>query len=176
VVVLVTGGRNYTDLPRVYQTLDKIHEETPISRLVAGDASGADEHALAWAECANVDRKRYEADWAKYGKAAGPRRNAEMLKSESPQLVVAFPGGSGTADMTTRAKAAKVRVIVIDERVDVIAALRESRDALTRAKQFIENGIEFGYIDPLKPGSPESQTPGIIRKAITAATKALGEM
>jgi len=63
---------------------------------------------------------------------------------------------------------------VIGWRDETEAALKQAITALTRAKQFIENGVEFGYIDPLKPGSPESQTPGVISQAIAAATKALG--
>jgi len=41
---------------------------------------------------------------------AGPERNAAML-GLGPDLVVAFPGGSGTAGMVRLAKAAGVEVI-----------------------------------------------------------------
>lgn len=44
------------------------------------------------------------------GKAAGPIRNQRMLDEGKPDLVVAFPGGRGTADMVRRAKAAGVPV------------------------------------------------------------------
>ena len=47
------------------------------------------------------------ADWTKHGKAAGPIRNQKML-DECPDLVVAFPGGKGTADMVRRAMKAGI--------------------------------------------------------------------
>ena len=56
---------------------------------------------------------RGQADWKKYGKSAGCRRNALMLRDGCPDFVVAFPGGRGTADMVKKAKAAGVRVIEV---------------------------------------------------------------
>ena len=48
-----------------------------------------------------------------YDANAGPRRNARMLAEGKPDLVVAFPGGRGTADMVSKARAAKVEVMEI---------------------------------------------------------------
>ena len=45
-------------------------------------------------------------------RGAGPVRNARMLV-EKPDLVIAFPGGPGTADMVRRARAAGVEVVEI---------------------------------------------------------------
>jgi len=53
------------------------------------------------------------AKWSKHGRAAGPIRNQEMIDECKPDLVVAFPGGRGTADMVRRAKAAGIRVIEV---------------------------------------------------------------
>ena len=50
------------------------------------------------------------ADWKRYGRGAGPARNQAMLVEFNPQLLVAFPGGKGTADMVRRAQKAGVRV------------------------------------------------------------------
>jgi hypothetical protein len=44
------------------------------------------------------------ADWQKHGTAAGPIRNKQMIVSGKPDLVLAFPGGRGTADMSRRAE------------------------------------------------------------------------
>jgi hypothetical protein len=44
-------------------------------------------------------------DWKTHGKAGGPIRNQMMLDDYKPQVVIAFPGGSGTADMVRRAHA-----------------------------------------------------------------------
>ena len=55
--------------------------------------------------------EEYPADWKKYGKSAGPLRNQRMIDEGKPDLVVAFPGGVGTADMISRAKAYNISVL-----------------------------------------------------------------
>jgi UDP-N-acetylmuramoylalanine-D-glutamate ligase len=55
----------------------------------------------------------YEADWDTHGKAAGPIRNKRMLDEGKPDLVVAFPGGRGTANMISQARKAGVEVIEV---------------------------------------------------------------
>lgn len=112
--VLVCGGREYMDESFVYKTLDEIHKKTPITLIIEGGARGADAYAYHWWECSNIDQvclKTYPADWKKYGMGAGPIRNKQMLDEGKPDLVVAFPGGVGTADMVRRAKWENVPVI-----------------------------------------------------------------
>lgn len=110
--VLVCGGRDYDDGGAVGATLCALNAEMGIAVIIEGGARGADRLARQWAECAGVPYLTVDADWKKYGKAAGAIRNAEMLKQE-PTLVVAFPGGRGTADMVRRARAANVEVIEV---------------------------------------------------------------
>jgi hypothetical protein len=67
----------------------------------------------------------HPADWAKYKRAAGPIRNAEMLKSlmtetlNSSPLVVAFhndiKNSKGTKNMLTIALKAKVSCMLVTE-------------------------------------------------------------
>src|ERR1700677_825377 len=97
--VLVCGGRDFLDKQFVFKSLDAVHAEIPIAVLVHGNARGADTIGKEWAEAhPEIIIKCYPADWAKHGKAAGFIRNAQML-TESPDLVVAFPGGNGTKHM-----------------------------------------------------------------------------
>jgi hypothetical protein len=63
-----------------------------------------------WADVFGVPFRIFPANWKKHGRAAGPMRNQQMLDEGKPDLVIAFPGGSGTADMVRRAKAAGVPV------------------------------------------------------------------
>lgn len=110
--VLVCGGRKYRNEPHVFHVLDQIHaDEIKISCIIEGEASGADQLAALWASRRGVPIEPYPADWNRYGDAAGPIRNTEMLAKSKPDLVVAFPGGLGTADMIKKAKKAGVRVI-----------------------------------------------------------------
>lgn len=55
--------------------------------------------------------EEYPADWARFGKSAGYLRNKQMLEEGKPDLVVAFPGGRGTANMIAIAMKAGVKVI-----------------------------------------------------------------
>jgi hypothetical protein len=96
-VVVVTGGRGYADRGAVFLALSQLHKGRPITLLVHGGAPGADALAKEWAEHAGVMLMEFPADWEKYGRRAGPIRNREMLKESYPDLVVAFPGGKGTA-------------------------------------------------------------------------------
>lgn len=105
-VVLVCGGRGYADRARVYAVLDELIP----SLVIHGGAQGADRLAAEWAAVRNRLQKAYRADWATYGRAAGYIRNQQMLDDGEPELVVAFPGGRGTADMVRRARAAGVPV------------------------------------------------------------------
>lgn len=52
----------------------------------------------------------FEADWHTHGRAAGPIRNRRMIEEGKPDLVVAFPGGRGTANMVNQARAAGIEV------------------------------------------------------------------
>lgn len=78
--------------------------------VIQGGATGADEHARTWCYVAGVQCITCLALWEKHGKAAGPIRNQKMLDDFQPELVLAFAGGRGTADMVRRAKAAGVLV------------------------------------------------------------------
>ena len=112
--VLVCGGRNYDDRSRIFNTLYQIDEDRgPITCIIHGCASGADTQGRVWAQHHGRRDHSFPADWKSHGRAAGPLRNARMLEEGKPDLVVAFPGGRGTADMVRRAKAALIEVIEI---------------------------------------------------------------
>lgn len=113
--VLVCGGRNFEDRALLDRTLDEAHLADNFEVLIHGMARGADRLAHAWAERRGVKIQAFRPDWKKFGKAAGPFRNARMLKVGRPQMVIAFPGGRGTRDMVTQARAAGVPVIEIDK-------------------------------------------------------------
>jgi len=79
--------------------------------IIAGGATGADKAASSWAAVNWTRYEEFKPDWKKYGSKAGPLRNQRMLDEGRPDLVIAFPGGKGTADMVARAEKAGVRVV-----------------------------------------------------------------
>lgn len=118
--IVVTGGRDYTDRAALFLALDLLHAATRITRLAHGNARGADTLADDWARVRRVELQRYPADWDRHRKRAGAIRNRAMLDAERPDVVVAFPGGRGTADCV---RAAGERGIpVLDLRTGLRAA------------------------------------------------------
>lgn len=112
--VLVCGGRDYHDREFLFLQLSTLHEEDKIEKIINGGAPGADTLSTLWAARTGVQFSIYRADWHRHGMAAGPIRNQRMLDDGKPNLVVAFPGGTGTADMVRKARAANVKVIDFD--------------------------------------------------------------
>jgi hypothetical protein len=113
--VLVCGGRDYSDYARLRSILNELHEAKSITRVIHGAANGADMLAGVWASARNIACSTYPADWGRHGRAAGAIRNSQMLAASRPDLVVAFPGGRGTADMVAKARVARVRIIVVPQ-------------------------------------------------------------
>lgn len=112
--VLVCGGRHYRHWRYVFQILNAQHKHYPIGCIIVGGCSGADQFAADWAHAGPIRCEKYMAEWAD-GPSAGPARNQRMLNEGKPDLVIAFPGGRGTADMVRRAKEAGVAVKEIPE-------------------------------------------------------------
>lgn len=132
-VVLVTGGRRYSDRALVFQTLSSL--DPAVSLVVHGACGyrkggprhshdglkGADKHADDWASVMGVPCVRVPADWDKDGKAAGPLRNHRMVEfiaglqtiNGALVRVVAFPGGSGTQNCIDRAQKKRLPVTII---------------------------------------------------------------
>lgn len=110
--VLVCGGRDYADRAAVFTELDALRERYGRLTVIQGGAPGADMLARMWCRDQNsVHMINEPADWKAHGKAAGPIRNGVMLAEHKPNLVLAFPGGHGTADMIRQAEAAGVPVV-----------------------------------------------------------------
>ncbi len=106
--VIVTGGRQFKDYGLVCKTLEPLG----VTVLVEGGCSGADRLARRWADRRNIPYETFHAKWDEYGKFAGPQRNSDMVRAGA-DLVVAFPGGQGTADCVRTARRANIRVLEV---------------------------------------------------------------
>ena len=111
--VLVCGGRDFADGEMAFDALDKLAGDA--TEVIHGGARGADRLAHDWAAMRSKTYRAFPANWAEHGKAAGPIRNQQMLDDGKTDLVIAFPGGKGTADMVRRARHAGVRVVEITD-------------------------------------------------------------
>lgn len=111
--VLVCGCRDFNDPMTLGSWLGGIHKNNgPITLIIEGGSSGADYMARKFAERQGIPVRTFDAEWGKYGKSAGPIRNRQMLVEGKPDLVVAFEGGAGTADMVKQARRAGVKVVM----------------------------------------------------------------
>jgi len=79
--------------------------------VVHGDAPGADTTANKVCKEVGIDQVKIPANWTKYNRAAGPIRNQLMIDLLVVDLVLAFPGGDGTANMCEQAEKREIPVI-----------------------------------------------------------------
>ena len=111
-LVLVTGGRDFTDVGTVFDCLTKLNEQFDRLVVIHGDAAGADTCAYDVCREVGIEQVRIPSSWNKYGRAAGPIRNTLMLDLfPTLDLVIAFPGGTGTADMCKQAGKKEIPII-----------------------------------------------------------------
>ncbi len=109
--VVVFGGRDFNNHHMAFKALDIIDEKYGITLVIDGVAAGADKLGHDWACYREKETLRFPAQWAKYGRSAGPIRNRQMLEEGKPDMGVAFPGGTGTEDMKSVLKAAGIKVL-----------------------------------------------------------------
>jgi len=123
--VLMCGDRNWKDASLIDSCLMSLVYDIAVNGggplvIIAGVAKGADSIAEDRARYHNIELDLYPAQWHLYGRAAGPRRNQQMLDEGQPGLVVAFhddlENSKGTADMVRRAKKAGVPVIHVSHK------------------------------------------------------------
>lgn len=121
--VLVCGGRDYDNRERLFEVLDQALKAATLAgktfTLVHGGARGADALSGLWAaeRQEHVTVRVYKADWEKHKRSAGPIRNRLMFTSEQPDVIIAFSGGKGTADMISVARKANVPVYEVKDNI-----------------------------------------------------------
>lgn len=114
-IAILCGGRTYICTEADYAWLASLS----LTEVVTGGAKGADLCGHLWAQGQGIETAVFPANWKGYMRSAGPRRNAHMLAylrwraevTGARHAVLAFPGGSGTADMCRQARAAGVPVL-----------------------------------------------------------------
>ena len=114
--VLCCGDRFWTSYEIIRRELEKLDDYTVI---IEGCAKGADSISGYIARQLNYEVLEFPANWDKYGRAAGPIRNKQMLDEGKPDLVLAFHSdikrSKGTKNMIEQAKKRGIKVILIEE-------------------------------------------------------------
>lgn len=98
--VIIAGSRTLTDI-RVVEWLMCALGANPQCppEIVSGTARGVDQLGEQWAQANGAKVTRFPADWDRYGKSAGYKRNAQMA-GYADKLVAIWDGESrGTKHM-----------------------------------------------------------------------------
>lgn len=109
--VLICGGRDFADFELLQRVMAHVRPwlEDDFC-IINGFARGADRLAHIWAFTEGVPSICVPANWDYYGKRAGTLRNEWMLIYRDPDLVIAFPGGTGTSNMKMLARCRMIDV------------------------------------------------------------------
>lgn len=117
--IIICGSRDFCDTKIFNETMKnlRINAERSDIEIISGHARGADRMGEIFAKENNIRLKIFPAQWDKYGKSAGYRRNDQMLQYalQEHAIVIAFWDGTsrGTKHMidTSRRIGAEVHVI-----------------------------------------------------------------
>lgn len=110
--ILITGSRNYTNLSKVKQEIQRHATCEGQTVIIHGAAKGADSLADLAARQLGYSVEKYPADWSSHGRAAGPIRN-QLMVDKGADICLAFPIGNsrGTYDCMNRARQAGIHVV-----------------------------------------------------------------
>ena len=78
--IAVVGSRKYNNYKQLCRVLDHTFKGKSVT-IVSGGAAGADTLAERYARERGYEFEVFKANWRKYGKSAGFKRNVEMLKT-----------------------------------------------------------------------------------------------
>ncbi len=109
--VLVCGSRDWTDWKAIENRPQTLPPRTTI---ISGAARGVDSIAASIGRKLGLEVREFPAEWNKFGRSAGYRRNLVMLEHD-PDLMIAFHVGNspGTAHAIEHARKKGIPIEVI---------------------------------------------------------------
>lgn len=98
--LLVCGSRSITDSAWIFSQIEQYISEKNLEMsslvIIEGGAKGVDSVAGNWAQSHGVTVEVHNADWARYDRGAGIRRNEEMVAAADFVLVLWDGSSRGT--------------------------------------------------------------------------------
>ncbi|RXP52351.1 DUF2493 domain-containing protein [Lutibacter sp. HS1-25] len=113
--IIIAGSRTFTNYQKLKQTCDHILQDQTNIEIVSGAYNkGADKLGEQYAAERGFPLTKFPADWKRYRKAAGPKRNQQM--ANYADVLVAFWDGEskGTKNMINLAEQNNLKVIIMD--------------------------------------------------------------
>ena len=104
--IIIAGSRNLRVssieiVNHLLEFFDKSNLKDPISNIVSGGAKGIDSCGEALAKENDIPLKVFSANWDKYGRSAGPRRNKQMAEYADALLLIWDGKSRGSKSMKT---------------------------------------------------------------------------
>ena len=113
--IIIAGSRDFNDYKLLKYKLDRLLINKSFVHIISGTARGADQLGERYAAEHDLIVEYYPAEWDKFGKSAGYRRNEEMAKDAD--ALVAFnkhpDGTKGTNHMINLAKQYNLAIRVV---------------------------------------------------------------
>jgi hypothetical protein len=109
--VIIAGARLFTDYQYLCQVLAP--DRHRITQVLTGGERGAALLGYRWAWKHAVHHQRFRADWERFGKAAGVRRNHQLARAGDVLVVFGHLIAPGTAHLIQCMRALGKPVVVI---------------------------------------------------------------
>ena len=87
----IIGSRGFNDYNLLKKEVNKLLIEFNIDTIISGGAKGADYLGMKFALDNNINYIEFPANWDKYGKSAGFKRNEDIIKNSD--IVISFWDG-----------------------------------------------------------------------------------
>lgn len=112
--VIIAGGRDFNNYGLLFLECEAFLLGLGGVEIVSGGANGADKLGERFARDKGYKVTQFPADWDKFGKSAGYRRNKEM--AQYADILIAFWDGmsKGTGHMIDLANFHKLKVHIIN--------------------------------------------------------------
>lgn len=100
--VIIAGTRHKIDPALLEQAIQESGFD--VTCVVSGAADGVDLLGERWAQARGIGVRSFPADWDRYGRGAGPRRNEEMACVGEALIALPCKHSRGTRDIIRRVK------------------------------------------------------------------------
>jgi hypothetical protein len=112
--IIVAGGRDFNDYELLKENLNEIVGDNSNIEIVSGMARGTDLLGIKYANELGYPVKEFPAQWDKYGKSAGYRRNEEMAKYSDTCVCFWDRKSKGTKHMIDLSNKYNLKTFVIN--------------------------------------------------------------
>ena len=110
---IIAGSRGINDYYTLLFAVEYAESQgLAITEVVSGCCSGPDTLGIRYAEEKGIQLHRYPAEWNRYGKSAGYRRNEVMAENAEALLAIYDGKSKGTQHMIDLANKHALKVVV----------------------------------------------------------------